>query len=443
MRSFSKNQDTQIFLPLFVLASILVTLFYFANDETRIHIFVEPLSQDAEFKIYWRGKTQPFHEDRSTYEYLSAGKTALVLGFRPADGPAQIRLDLSSSLHKVSLLTAVYYNGECIWPFPAWCGLDLVETRPTLFNDVEISQVGQLRLRSLGVDPYVVWSVPKDPRGKVLRLALNLILVSFCFIVMGFVLLKLMGTTKMTATAWLINSAPALLCYPIYLFIDDITSRFYGSALFGRESFYFGLLLFFLMILSQKILRLRVICSPIRSAALLILVSSVALDVMFHLAVIEDWRLGSEPKEYHWRLDRSFKDNYNKSSLKYHADLSRLKKEIPQGSRILSDTATSLYIAATTDVFIVNPLAHHRVEGGSLNGQDLQNLCERNPMWDPIAKILDRTNIDYLVVNEDKENHNIRRSCRNLRSKRLPSKFPSHFLQVFVGDNITVYKIEL
>ena len=418
-------------------------MFYFANDETRIHIFVEPLSQNVEFKIYWRGKTQPFHEDRSTYANLLAGKTALVLGFRPTDDPTQIRLDLSGSLDGASLLKVVYDNGECIWPLRAWCELDLAKTRPTVFNDVEINQVGQLRLRSLGDDPFVAWAVPKDPRGKALRLALNLILVSFCFIVMGFVLLKFIGTTKMTATAWLANSAPALLCYPIYLFIDEITSRFYGPALVGREIFYFGLILFFLMILSQKFLSARVICSPIRSAVLLILVSSVALDVMFHLAVIKHWRMGSEPTEYHWRLDRSFKDNYDNSSLKYQADLSRLNVEIPRGGRILSDTATSLYIAATTNAFIVNPLAHHRVEGGSLTGRDLQDLCERNPMWDSIAKVLDRTNVDYLVVNEDQENHNIRKSCPNLRSKRLPSKFPSHFRQVLVGDDLTVYKIEL
>jgi len=167
----------------------------------------------------------------------------------------------------------------------------------------------------------------------------------------------------------------------------------------------------------------------------------LSIDFAYRFGWISSWRFGSEPNEYHWQLGRSFNQNYLNSSLKYRRDLAILNHDSRLSGRALSDVATSVYLAATTRLFVVNPLPHHRIARRSVTDSDIEALCDKDSNWETIREILARLEVDYVVINRDRENPNVARSCLGLRTDQLMRRFQGGFRQVYDGEFLSAYQV--
>jgi len=100
-----------------------------------------------------------------------------------------------------------------------------------------------------------------------------------------------------------------------------------------------------------------------------------------------------------------------------------------------------VYVAASTNYYVVNPLPHHRLPDSTLSSVDLEILCDETATWASFREILGRLEVQYLIVNSDTQNPNLSLSCPALRSAIMATRFPSNFKTIFEGKWLSAYQL--
>ncbi|MFT7686025.1 MAG: hypothetical protein ACI9FB_001370 [Candidatus Azotimanducaceae bacterium] len=192
------------------------------------------------------------------------------------------------------------------------------------------------------------------------------------------------------------------------------------------------------------------------SVALLSLLALVAYDARTHFDadLIELKRQVDSPQR-HWSLFYSQSNVYQNSSIRYANDLASIAKLIENDSIVLSDRASSYYLAAETRAFVKNIHRHH---GGNREAKwsrliGRQNACfpdrpERHAQFTTFvqkqqayAKRQGRPRFSYILVNHDRQNRNLRKSCLAARHGTLNKEYSGILPTVFSGEYLTLYSL--
>ena len=189
---------------------------------------------------------------------------------------------------------------------------------------------------------------------------------------------------------------------------------------------------------------------------LLTLLALVAYDARTHFdpSLIELKRQHDSPQR-NWSLFYSQNNVYKNSSIRYANDLAAIVELIENDSIVLSDRASSYYLTAETRAFVKNVNNHH---GGNWEGKwssliGKQNACfpdqpkRREQFIEFVqkqrtyAKSQGRPQFNYILVNRDKTNRNLRKDCLAARHGTLNEQYSSILPTVFNGEYLTLYSL--
>lgn len=196
--------------------------------------------------------------------------------------------------------------------------------------------------------------------------------------------------------------------------------------------------------------------ASLAGVAMLALVALVAHDARTHFdpSLIELKRHHDSPQR-NWSLFYSQSNVYQNSSIRYANDLAAIAELIKNDSIVLSDRASSYYLAAETHAFVKNINSHH---GGNREAKWIrligkQNACfpdhpERLEQFikfvqkqQTYAKRQGRPGFNYILVNRDKRNRNLRKDCLAARHGTLNKQYSSILPTVFNGEYLTLYSL--
>ena len=308
-------------------------------------------------------------------------------------------------------------------------------------NQVELSSDKYLLVESGGDDPGIAWNISQQINHLLLILLLNTLILSMLFVAGGTVLKNWgrVDSSNFIPMVW--KAAIALALYPIYLGFANIAFLYFGTFVVDKTVFLVSAGCFLGGIVVQSNMSGGILRSPFRLNAAVLLVGLVSPEVMFHLGYIDHWKFGHEPNEYHWRLDRKFEDNIRRSSLLYGADIQRIGSKVDNDGYFLADRATSLYITASEGLYSVNPMPHHRVRDAYLTDAEKAMLCSPIIEWGQVQRVLERLEVNLVVVNDHHGNPNVTQSCLARALRSLVENFPEKFSLKVKARYLSLYQI--
>ena len=179
--------------------------------------------------------------------------------------------------------------------------------------------------------------------------------------------------------------------------------------------------------------------------ALVALISIVVYDSSFHFgANIINLKRNNYSAQRNWNINYGQRFVFDDSSMRYHADLTRIGGLIEPGSTLISDIATSYYAAAELAVYVPNVQPHHgrrsdRFWDTFLRQRLLCYLGEKT-VDDRLRSFLrERRNKLYIIVNKDRTNSNRKLDCLASRSNLLVSQLPRFSEPLWQGEYLNLY----
>lgn len=438
----SGTSDIARLIGLMLISVLSAGLFFISPGELSVRVSMNPVDRGIPFQLYWRKRGAQFSEQNSVATAVGAGESELSVRFTKPKDMAQLRLDFSLGYQEVLGFRNIRIERrDCLLPLGRWCSAELNARDAVALNQVDPNQFSANRIKSTGVDPYVVWKFPQILNATYPVLVMNVGVMGLAFLILG----VLTGTQRkaysMEGGKGVWKSAAVFFVYPVLLVVLEISESYFGAITIGRELFLLISAVFGILVVRNALSRESSVVGPIKIAALIIIGASLSADVLFRLGWIQSWRFGAEPAQYHWQLGRKFITNFEHSSLKYRDDLRDISDHIDPGALVLSDVATSVYLAASTNYYVVNPLPHHRVPDSTLSSTELEILCDETATWEALREILMRLKVQYLIVNNDTQNPNLGLSCPALRSAIIATRFPSNFKTIFEGKWLSAYQL--
>ena len=190
--------------------------------------------------------------------------------------------------------------------------------------------------------------------------------------------------------------------------------------------------------------------------ALLTILGLVAYDARTHFdADLIELKRQHDSAQRHWNLFYSQNNVYQNSSMRYVSDLAAIAELIENDSIVLSDRASSYYLAAETHAFVKNIHKHH---GGNRQAKWSRLIGRQNACFpdrpERLAQFIEfiqkqqayaarqgRPRFSYILVNHDKKNRNLRKDCLSARHGTLNKEYSSIFPTVFSGEYLTLYSL--
>ena len=397
---------------------------------------------DSHLKVYWN-KGDGFSEGLSIGTQISAGITEKVRLSSPLLIDIQtLRIDPISVEGKFALTEAKVEWTACIIPVKLICDYPLVLSNIILSNDVRYLGVSEGFLYAESNDPQLIWKLPSVSGRQTNIYALNISILSIA-LCLGFVVFGWRKIEELRVTVFGKQSVfVVLLFYPLFHYAHFLSSEFIYYPELNRVALIVTIgAVFFVWWSNQssKILRIR----SINALLLLVMISSLAPDVLFHLGLGKRWVYGTEPAEYHWRIGRTFKENYRNSSLGYLKDMREVKNLILEGEKVLADVATSHYLTASTMGLSVNPLGHHRVKESWISDQEKRLLCGEAKSPTAFKEVIRRLNVRYVLVNHSNTDKNVVNNCLADALAIIVRENSSYLSEVFAGSKLSLFKVEL
>jgi len=188
--------------------------------------------------------------------------------------------------------------------------------------------------------------------------------------------------------------------------------------------------------------------------SLLLVLSVVVFDSKFHFDS-ERVQLKRQNKsaQRNWSLFYSQKYIYHDSSMRYSSDLIDIADLITPHSVVISDISTSYYLAAELPVFIVNVHRHQgfrQTKWSKILSQLSFCYLENNEHLEMVREFLLRqrssndemsTREQYLVINQDSLNLNMRYDCLSARDQSIINNMDKIGKLLYRGEYLVLYKI--
>lgn len=197
--------------------------------------------------------------------------------------------------------------------------------------------------------------------------------------------------------------------------------------------------------------------ASLASTVLLSLLALVAYDARTHFdADLISLKRQGKSAQRNWSLFYSQNNVYQNSSIRYADDLAGIAKLIENNSVVLTDHASSYYLAAETRAFVKNIHNHHggnrEAKWNTVIGRQyacfpdspdrLELLIAFIQTQKAYAKRQSRPQFNYILINKDKQNRNLRMDCLSARHGTLNKQYASILPTVYAGQYLTLYSLD-
>ena len=396
-------------------------------------------SRSASVQVFWNSGNG-FLEDQSSTVRMIPGEESTRVRIKENGAIRQLRLDPGKQPGSYFFSTITLSRDACLLPDLPFCSVELSQIAPVRTNQVKIGKGDFFEIDASGIDPNVVWSTERFSHRIWVIALLNIALLGVLFSFIGAVIKGCVSFNGFNCRRSIVNASWAFLIYPFYWVCAEVSARYFDRISIDKSVFFFSVFIFFSGFLLEFINRKGRHHYAVRLTLAVLLVGLISPEVLFHLGVLNQWRFGSEPNAYHWQINRSFSDNFNHSSLRYQKEITQIGELTEKESRFLSDRATSLYITASENIYLVNSMPHHRTEG-SLSEGEMEDLCDTEISEAKFRSLMRLRQVSFLVINHDEQNPHVGRSCLTPVLAQLVGKYPNRFNHLFSGPNLSLYQL--
>ena len=393
----------------------------------------------ASVQVFWNSG-DGFLEDQSATARIIPGEESTRVRIKENAAIRQLRLDSGKQPGSYFFSKITLSRDACLFPVSAYCFVELTQIAPVRTNQVKVEIDDYFEIYASGIDPNVVWSTEVFFHRIWVIVLLNAVLLGILFSFIGVLITRGFSFNGINSRPAIVSTSCALLIYPLYWACAEVSAQYFERISIDRPVFFFSVFIFFSGFLLAYNNRQGWRHYALRLTLAVLLVGLISPEVLFHLGVINQWRFGSEPSAYHWQIDRTFADNFNHSSLRYQKEITQIGEFAEQESRFLSDRASSLYITASEDIYLVNSMPHHRTES-SLSEGETKDLCNTEISEPEFSSLMRLRQVSYIVINHDEENPHVARSCLTPVLAQLVGKHPDRFSHLFSGPNLSLYQI--
>ena len=396
-------------------------------------------SRSTSVQVFWN-LGSGFLENQSATARVKPGKESTRFQIKENAPIKQLRLDPGKQPGSYFFSKITLSRDACFFPVPSFCSVELTQIVPVRTNQVKVGRGEFFEIYASDIDPNVVWSTEVVSHRIWVIALLNMTLLGILFAFIGAVIKGCVSFNGFSCRCAIASASWAFLIYPLYWVGAEVSAQYFDRISIDRFVFFFSVFIFFAGFLLEYINRQGRHHYAVRLTLVVLLVGLISPEVLFHLGVINQWRFGPEPSAYHWQINRSFADNFNQSSLRYQKEITKIGELTEKGSRFLSDRATSLYITASENIYLVNSMPHHRTEG-SLSEGEMEDLCDTEISETQFRSLMKSRQVSFLVINHDEQNSHVARSCLTPVLAQLVGKYPNRFNHLFSGPNLSLYQL--
>ena len=396
-------------------------------------------SQGTSVQVFWNSGGG-FLEDQSVTVRIRRGEESTRVRIKEKAPIKQLRLDPGKQPGIYFFSKITLSRDACFFPVPSFCSVELTQINPVRTNQVNVGRDDFFKIDASGIDPSVVWPTKGFSHRIWVIALLNIALFGILFSLIGVTIKRCFSFNGINCRRSIVNASWAFLIYPLYWVCVEVSAQYFDRIAIDRPIFFFSVFIFFLGFLLEYINRQGREHYAVRLNLTVLVIGLISPEVLFHLGVINQWRFGPEPSAYHWQINRSFADNFNHSSLPYQKEITKIGELTEKGSRFLSDRATSLYITASENIYLVNSMPHHRTEG-SLSEGEMEDLCDTEISETQFRSLMKSRQVSFLIINHDEQNPHVARSCLTPVLAQLVGKYPNRFNHLFSGPNLSLYQL--
>jgi len=396
-------------------------------------------SRSTSAQVFWNSGSG-FTEDQSASVRIMPGEESTRVRIKENALIKQLRFDPGNQPGGYFFSKITLSRDACLLSVLSFCSIELTQIVPVRTNQVNVGRGDLFKIDASGIDPSVVWSTRGFSHRTWIIALLNITFLGILFSFIGLVINRCFSFNGIGCHRSIVNASWAFLIYPIYWVCAEVSAQYFDRISIDRLIFFFSVFIFFSGFLLEYINRQGRHHYAVRLTLAVLLVGLISPEVLFHLGVINQWRFGSEPNAYHWQINRSFSDNFNHSSLRYQKEITQIGELTGKGSRFLSDRATSLYITASENIYLVNSMSHHRTDG-SLSEEEMEELCNTEISEAEFSSLMRLRQVSLLVINHDEQNPHVAQSCLTPVLAQLVGKYPDRFNHLFSGPNLSLYQL--
>lgn len=180
----------------------------------------------------------------------------------------------------------------------------------------------------------------------------------------------------------------------------------------------------------------------------------VVIDASFHFDKqrVKIKRADKSP-QHHWSLFYPQRYTFTDASFKYRKDIENIRKLIEPAKTMLSDRATSYYLAAELPLYMRNIYGHHGRHAlwtefiGKFFAcyiDQERSLEETQTFIETLSNhVEDKKEPDfkYWIVNRDSNNLNMRNDCLATRGSEIADGLPKIAKQIYQGEYLWLYEL--
>jgi len=379
--------------------------------------------------------------------------------FKVSNQHRYVRFVLPSGIEKVRIdpiITEGYFylremkigSRDCVFLPKRLCFQELPIENASFIDQIDIeNRTSGNYFLSKGTDPKIQWQIGKQfDQSGIARYLTILIVQSILLAVALYAARRLLTQRSRLPGRDLASDLKhtPILCAP-FLIAYVFSSVSVGAISQPAIDFLFLMSLFvFAASILGVLQRWSNHLTPQRVLGIFLVVGFLMPDFFFHLGLASRPFAGKELTEYHWRATRTYEDNFQHSPLKYIEDLNQISQIMSSDAIILSDIATSYYLASTTSAQGRFFYSHHRVPDFSIDNSQRADICR---------KILKRPTlndsswnfpqgIDYILLNLDRKNKNVAPLCEGDTAQQLISEIlKDHSRLILRSDFFELYKL--
>ena len=422
----------------FLVAASFAGVFSALNPHSTL-VIESNFSRSTSAQVFWNSGSG-FLEDQSVTVRIMPGDESTRVRIKENVLIKQLRFDPGKHPESYFFSKITLSRDACLLPVLPFCSVELTQIAPVRTNQVKIGKGDFFEIDASGIDPSVVWSTRGFSHRTSVIALLNITLLGILFAFIGAVIKGYVSFNGFNCRRAIASASWAFLIYPLYWVCAEVSAQYFDRISIDRLIFFFSVFIFFSSFLLEYINRQGRQHYALRLTLAVLVVGLISPEVLFHLGVINQWRFGSEPNAYHWQINRSFSDNFNHSSLRYQKEITQIGELTEKESRFLSDRATSLYITASENIYLVNSMPHHRTEG-SLSEGEMEDLCDTEISEAKFRSLMRLRQVSFLVINHDEQNPHVAQSCLTPVLAQLVGKYPNRFNHLFSGPNLNLYRL--
>ncbi|RBP51501.1 hypothetical protein [Arenicella xantha] len=187
----------------------------------------------------------------------------------------------------------------------------------------------------------------------------------------------------------------------------------------------------------------------------LLLLGIVGYDAKLHFSQdLVDAKKSVRSAQRHWSLFYHQSNVYIDSSIRYQNDFVRLKTIVEPGSMVMTDLATSYYVAAQLPVYVPNIHRHHRRNDlpSWRRFLDNEHACYLNQEahLEALSRFIKAKSLAsnervarwrYIIVNKDQENRNLRLDCLSQTRRAMINNILEFADIEYDGEYLRLYKL--